>query len=66
MLAECSTAVVTTCRLAGLARVAPCSAALLLSVPQLVKTMLRELAPISRATRSRATSISLAGSAASE
>ena len=43
MLAECSGGR-TTCRLAGLARVAPCSAALLLSVPQLVKTMLRELA----------------------
>jgi len=64
MLAECSTAEVMTCRLVGWHKIALWMAALLLSVPQLVKTMWRGSAPMSAATCSRAVSIMRAGALA--
>ena len=54
MLAECSTAVVSTCRFSGWVTRALWIAELLLSVPQLVKMISRGSALISAATRARA------------
>src|SRR4051812_39984570 len=59
IFAECLTAVVTTCRFLGWVRSALWMAVLLLSVPQLVKTISRGSAPIRAATFSRAKSTAL-------
>ena len=52
-----STAEVTMCRFAGFAARAAWMAALLLSVPQLVKTISRDAPPMSAATCARASSV---------